>query len=160
MRTFFAPSMPTWADEARERQHPRRPAAEARVFSRRIVAALARHGVTPQKSRSLRLGATACRQPAVWLGMLDGDGSVGVYRQGRLVRLMFSGTRQVMRQCQDFWRNALEVVGDRHAARPHSGGTWTFCLHNAKARNAAVILLKASPVSMRRKRALLMDIAR
>jgi hypothetical protein len=105
-------------------------------------------------------GSVASRQAAVWLGMLDGDGSIGVYREGRLVRLMFCGTRQVMEQCQDFWRNALELAGERPAVRPHSGEIWTFRLHNAKARHAAEILLSSSPVSMRRKRALLMDIAR
>jgi hypothetical protein len=146
--------------EARARQYPRRPAAEARVFSRRIVKALARHGLVARKTSSLRLGREASGKAAVWLGLLDGDGSVGIYRRGRLPRLVFAGTRPVMEQCEAFWRAALRISQPHPTARPHSRGIWTFALHNAKAATAARILLSSSPTSLQRKRAVLSEIAR
>jgi lambda repressor-like predicted transcriptional regulator len=147
------------SDEAKARQLPRGPAAEARVFSNRLVSALARHGVVPQKTASMQLGDEASRQAAVWLGMLDGDGSVGIYRGGRAPRLSFAGTETLMGQCERFWREQLEIDGARPSARPHAKGIWTFHLSYAKAEAAARVLLGASPTSMRRKRALLAQIA-
>jgi hypothetical protein len=94
-----------------------------------------------------------------WLGVLDGDGSVGIYRDGRSPRLSFAGTEALMEQCERFWRKHLGIDGARPSARPHAGGLWTFNLSCAKAEAAARTLLGASPVSMRRKRALLAQIA-
>jgi hypothetical protein len=147
------------SDEARARQLPRGPAAEARAFSGRLVKALARHGVVPQKTASMQLAEEASRRPAVWLGVLDGDGSVGIYRDGRAPKLCFAGTKALMAQCERFWREQLGLEGTRPAARPHAKGIWTFTLWCAKAEAAARVLLGASPISMRRKRALLAQIA-
>ena len=144
---------------ARARQLPRRPAAEARIFSERIVRALACHGVVPRKTSSMRLGARASREAAVWLGVLDGDGSVGIYRNGRAPRVVFSGTRPLMEQCESFWRESLGLGRPRPAARPHSKGIWTFALSGTNAVSGAGILLAASPISMRRKRRLLLEVA-
>jgi hypothetical protein len=145
--------------EARARQLPRRPAAEARVFSKRLVDALARHGIVPQKTASMKLSDEASGRAAVWLGLLDGDGSVGIYRNGRAPKLSFVGTEALMAQCERFWRGQLDIEGPRPAARPHAGGIWIYDLGYAKARRAARILLSASPTSMRRKRAVLTQIA-
>jgi hypothetical protein len=145
------------SDEARARQLPRGPAAEARVFSKRLVRALARHGVVPRKTASMRLGDEASRRAAVWLGVLDGDGSVGIYRGGP--RLSFAGTEALMAQCERFWRAQLGIDGVRPSARPHARGIWVFNLCCARAEVAARILLGASPTSMGRKRLLLAQIA-
>jgi hypothetical protein len=139
--------------EVQQRQYPRRPAAEARIFSRRIVRALARHGIVPGKTATTELSSEAASNPAVWLGLLDGDGSVGIYRHGRDVRVRFAGTRQVMTQCERFWRGVVPFDASTPAAHPHSRGIWVFDLAGAKARRAAEVLLAASPVSMARKRA-------
>ena len=144
---------------AKARQLPRGPAAEARVFSKRLVRALARHGVVPRKTGSMKLSEEASRRAAAWLGVLDGDGSVGIYRSGRAPKLSFAGSEALMVQCQCFWRRQLEIAGPRPSARPHAKGIWVFDLWCAKAEGAARILLGASPRSMRRKRALLAQIA-
>jgi lambda repressor-like predicted transcriptional regulator len=144
---------------ARERQYKRRPAAEARVFSKRIVEALGRHGVVPRKSATLELSQEACWEPAVWLGLLDGDGSVASYRGGRDVRVRFSGTRRLMEQCETFWRQVLPYDSSRPAATPHRKGLWQFGLQGTKARKAAALLLAATSTSLVRKRALLTEIA-
>jgi hypothetical protein len=144
---------------AEQRQLSRRPAAEARIFSKRIVEALGRHGVVARKTHTLLLGPEAVRQPAVWLGLLDGDGSVGIYRGGREPRVRFAGTRRLMEQCEAFWREALPYWDPRPAATPHRKGLWQFSLVRAKARAAARILLASSTRSLLRKRALLAEIA-
>jgi len=105
------------SEAARARQLPRRPAAEARIFSKRIVEALARHGVVPGKTATLALGPESARQPAVWLGLLDGDGSVGIYRDGREPRVRFSGTRRLMEQCEAFWRETLPLRSSQRSLR-------------------------------------------
>jgi hypothetical protein len=144
---------------ARQRQLPRRPAAEARVFSKRIVAALERHGVAPRKTATLELSSEAAQQPAVWLGLLDGDGSVDIYRQGTLTRVRFYGTKRLMEQCESFWRQVLSYHSPRPRATAHIKGLWQFALQGEKARRASQVLLAASPTSLRRKRELLAEIA-
>jgi hypothetical protein len=145
--------------EAQSRQLPRRPALEARIFSRRIVAALAQHGIVPRKTALCELGPDASRNPAVWLGILDGDGSVGIYRSGRSPRLAFVGTPALMQQCEEFWRKALSLSDPLPTARHHRRGIWTYCLWGRKASSAAKLLLSSTPVSMHRKRVLLEEIA-
>jgi len=147
------------SEAAQRRQLPRRPAAEARIFSRRIVLALRRHGVVPRKTKTLKLGPEAAKRPGVWLGLLDGDGNVGIYRKGRYPQVRFSGTQRLMEQCEQFWRRTLRLDGPTPAATAHSKGLWQFSLCNEKARRAAEILLASSPISLRRKRVLLTDIA-
>jgi hypothetical protein len=138
---------------AQARQYPRRAAAEARIFSKRIVSALARHGVVPRKTASMKLGDEAANRAAVWLGVLDGDGSVGIYRDGHNPRVRFSGTRQLMEQCELFWRRSLGFEGPTPTARAHARGIWAFDLSGRKARAAAGVLVASSPISMKRKRA-------
>jgi hypothetical protein len=119
----------------------------------------ARHGVVPQKTTSMRLSDEASRRAAVWLGVLDGDGSVGIYKGGRAPKLSFAGTEALMEQCERFWWTELGIEDARPAARPHAKGIWTFSLWCAKAEAAARVLIGASPISMRRKRGLLAQIA-
>jgi hypothetical protein len=147
------------SEAAQARQFSRRPAAEARIFSKRIVKALARHGVVPRKTATLVLSPDAARRPAVWLGLLDGDGSVGIYRGGREPRVRFSGTRRLMEQCEEFWREILPYSGRQPAASRHRKELWQFSLCGTKARAAAGTLLRASPKSLSRKRAILAEIA-
>lgn len=147
------------SQEAAKRQLPRRPAAEARIYSARIVRALAVHGVVPRKTASLVLSEEASAQAATWLGVLDGDGSVGIYRQRREGRVCFYGSKALICQCGAFWSSRLGFDGTRPRPRPHTGGIWRFTLTYAKARAAARILLASSPQSMRRKRELLTQIA-
>jgi hypothetical protein len=149
----------TLSEDAARRQLPRGPAAEARIFSPRIVRALARHGVVPRKTASMKLSPEAASQAATWLGILDGDGSVGVYKDGREPRIRFFGTKALMSQCEAFWRRELGFAGATPTSRPHAKGLWVFSLTHAKARAAAKLLLASSATSMRRKRELLTQIA-
>jgi hypothetical protein len=147
------------SEAARARQLPRGPAAEARVFSKRLVDAVGQHGIVPRKTASMELSPEASLQPAVWLGILDGDGSAGIYRDGRAPKLSFAGSEPLMAQCEDFWRKHLGIEGPRPAARRHANGIWVFDLWCAKAERAAHLLLDSTPISMQRKRAVLTQIA-
>ena len=147
------------SDEAQAQQIPRGPAAEARIFSARIVRALAKHGVVPRKTASMALSEEASSEAATWLGVLDGDGSVGIYREGRVPQVWFCGSEALMSQCEAFWRGQLGFAGPRPATRPHTKNLWTFRLTCAKARAAARVLLASSATSMVRKRAVLAQIA-
>ena len=147
------------SEEAAARQLSRGPAAEARIHSARIVHALARHGVVSRKTASMSLSDEASAKAATWLGVLDGDGSVGIYREGREPRVRFYGTKDLMSQCETFWQRELGLPGPRPRARPHAKHLWGFSLTYAKARAAARVLLGSSPTSMLRKRELLTQIA-
>lgn len=133
---------------------------EARVYSRRICEALAVHGIVPRKTHTLRLSDAAAGEPAVWLGALDGDGSLGVaFNHGR-PRIDFIGTRALIEQCSVFWGNRLKIATGRDPALiRHAHGLWRVSLYGANASRAASILLASSPISMRRKRQKLQQIA-
>lgn len=109
------------SEEAAARQLPRSPAAEARIFSARIVRALARHGVVPRKTTSMRLSDEASSKTATWLGVLDGDGSVGIYRDGREPRIVFFGTKALVAQCEASGDAGLDSL-DGHLPRDRTPG--------------------------------------
>lgn len=144
---------------AAARQWPRTPAQEARIYSSRICTVLAQHGIVPRKSADLRLGDVAAAEPAVWLGMLDGDGSVSVIAN-RSPRLNWFGTPPVMEQCARFWSDRLRGSDKRPiAVNAHAGGLGRVSLNGFEAASAARLMLSASAVSQRRKRALLMSVS-
>lgn len=134
---------------------------EARVFSKRLCEAVGRHGVVPRKSRTLKLSDEAASNAEVWLGLLDGDGSLGVAMQRGRPRIDFFGTRAVMEQCSGFWGSKLTLTTGRNpAVSSHVGGLWKVSVHGANAARAARLMLSTSPVSMKRKRRSLEAIAR
>lgn len=134
---------------------------EARVFSKQMCAALARHGVVPQKSMTMEFDEEAAREPAAWLGLFDGDGSGGLRSAHGRPRIYFYGAPPVMRQCSRFWGSKLSfATGGPPAVLKHSGKLMKVGLSGANAARAARIMLDSSPISLRRKRALLEDISR
>jgi len=116
---------------AARRAWPRSPACEARVWSRHMQNALARHGLTTTKTRDLRFSPEAAGQPAVWLGLLEA----------------FWGARLTFQR------------GSRPAVNKHRAGLARVALFGKNASSAARILLKSSPVSLQRKRRILEAIA-
>ena len=146
--------------DAVRRAWPRSPAWEARIWSKHMKAVLASYGVTPTKTKDLQFSPEAAAQPPVWLGLLDGDGSVtgGRRRGGRVIA--FYGTPTVMRQCSRFWGKRF---GLGRASGPtvhkHCGGLYAVHLHGCDARRAAEILLESTPISLERKRRSLEAIA-
>jgi hypothetical protein len=134
---------------------------EARVFSRAICDALARHGIVPRKSKTLVLSKTAAKEPAVWLGLLDGDGCAGLKYHHGTPRIDFFGTRAVMEQCAGFWHPRLSLqTGRAPTVHRHAGGLSVVRIYGSNAARAAGIMLQACPVSLARKRRVLEAIAR
>jgi hypothetical protein len=145
---------------AANRAWPRSPAQEARIISRHMCRVLATHGIVPRKTQSMRFSARAAAEPAVWLGMFDGDGSGSATRHYGRPRLNWYGTRAVMEQCSAFWSSRLELqTGRPPSVVAHRAGLSTVALYGANAARAARILLAASPISMNRKRQTLEDVA-
>ena len=138
---------------AAARAYPRSRAFVACVNSSHMKAALGKHGVVPRKTQGLRLGEEAAKEPAVWLGLLDGDGWVSASGQRGRPLLDFCGTPAVMRQCSEFWGTRLSFQRvQAPTRRVHRGGLRRVTLHGANAARGAAILLAASSISMDRKR--------
>ena len=133
---------------------------EARIFSRQVCAALQAHGIEPRKSKTLKLSESAASQTAVWLGLLDGDGSAGVSRNHGIPRIDFFGTPALMTQCSAFWSSQISLqTGKAPSVNSHSGGLYKVGLYGTNAAIAARLMLASSSVSMRRKRRTLEQIA-
>jgi hypothetical protein len=138
----------------------RSPAFEARVFSKQLCRALAAYGVVPRKTATMRFSERAASEPAVWLGMFDGDGSGGSRRAHGRPRLDWYGSRAVMEQCSAFWGSRLALATGRPPSLvAHAGGLTKVALYGSNAAPATRLLLDASPISMRRKRHSLEQIA-
>jgi hypothetical protein len=145
---------------AATRTHSRTRAFAARVISKHLCDSLAKYGITPRKTMTLKLSEDAAAQPAVWLGLLDGDGWVSATaRKGRPV-INFCGAPAVMQQCSAFWGARLRFQRvPAPTVRAHAGELRWVAIHGANATRAARILLASSPVSLRRKRRILESIA-
>lgn len=133
---------------------------EARIYSEHICAALDLHGIKPRKSLTLRLSEKAASEPAVWLGILDGDGSCGSTRHHGIPRIDFFGSWPLMEQCSAFWGNRLSLqTGKPPSVVAHAGGLAKVALYGTNAAAAARMLLESTPLSMKRKRLTLEQIA-
>jgi Homeodomain-like domain len=145
---------------AAARTQSRNRAFAARVQSKKLCDSLANYGITPRKSKTLKFSEEAAAQPAVWLGLLDGDGWISATAQRRRPLLSFFGTPEVMKQCSAFWGTRLSFQRvPAPTVRAHAGGLGWVVLHGANAVRAARILLASSPVSLQRKRRILELIA-
>jgi hypothetical protein len=124
--------------------------------SAQVKSDLARCGVTPAKSKTLRpWEGPPDLMPAYWRGMLDGDGSwVRCLREGRkswTCTLSLTGTREVTEGFRDF---VLGRTGSRPSHVP-SRGVWVCVVGNMTSLRALVpILYDRATVWMDRKKQL------
>jgi hypothetical protein len=132
-----------------------------KIHSRRIVSDLAHYGITPRKSLTAHAQNGADSHPAFWLGVLDGDGSIGTSK-GRL-RARFYGTPTLMRQLTRF----LVVLGVQGRGRNlhlkvhvRRDGLGEVGLLGARAKNLLQLLYESSPVWLDRKKARAVKLAR
>jgi len=123
--------------------------------SRPIAADLLRlGGITPRKSLTYDPGTQAAAEAAFWLGMLDGDGTTGIYtfKRANAVRpqLRWLGTKAAIARCAEFWTDALP---DRHIGKiVPARKLWQFGVQGETAQRAAVLLLDSCDFSLARKR--------
>lgn len=122
--------------------------ARASLHSPKIVADLGRHGIVPRKSYGARASRELAEWPAFWLGVIDGDGTVGC---SRAPYISVCGSRPLMRQYQRFLaRNVLDGRSQRIFHR--NDGLCIVTVEGVSARRLAELLYSASPVSLKRKR--------
>lgn len=122
------------------------------LHSPAVTSDLALHGIRPRKTWDLKVSVEAAREPAFWLGYLDGDGSVVVSAEG-VPKIHFVGTRALMEQCATFL--ACEVLGRRPSVHRNSAASilWAVAVSGDNARLLAERLLLAQAVSLDAKRA-------
>lgn len=124
-----------------------------KIHSRQIVKDLAHYGVTPRKSLTALASNKINEHPAFWLGVMDGDGSVGPSR-GRL-RVRLNGTPQLMNQFARFLV-ARGVRGRNKSpwlkVHVRKDGLGEVTLLGERAKNLLRLFYGASPVWLARKK--------
>lgn len=83
------------------------------IRSKDLASDLALRGVVPNKTRIASAGDLADNRD-FWRGVIDGDGSFGVYRSGALLRLV--GSETIVTQFLDFARRHVPTSA---TVRPH-----------------------------------------
>lgn len=123
-----------------------------KVHSRQIVSDLRRYGVIPRKSLVAKAKAGVDAHPSFWLGVLDGDGCIGISR-GRL-RVRFAGAQALMQQLVRFLaenqvrgRNSTFNVGITKGRN----GLCEVAVLGQRAANLLRLLYESSPVYLARK---------
>lgn len=145
---------------------PHRDGSSCLTFVSQLIAAdLWRHArIAPRKTLVYTPGPRAATQPAFWLGMLDGDGTVYWHRDRRWSaparpELIWTGTREAMTAAAAFWQEHL----DGHRVGPPrpvtKGALWELRLAAQASAVAAPVLLDACDYSLARKRTALHKVA-
>jgi hypothetical protein len=136
------------------------PAQIARASSPHLVEDLARHGVVPNKSYTMRTSAEAAREPMFWLGVFDGDGCITFSKRG-VPTIGIVGSRALMTQYAEFL--ARRLYGRRLAVVKHAGNQnvlWQVRATGDRARQLAELWLACSEVSLEAKRSRLQHAAK
>jgi transposase-like protein len=121
--------------------------AIATVYSPKLVADLTAHGVVPRKSYGTWASKRLARMPSFWLGVIDGDGTVGV---SRAPYIALCGSRPLMKQYQRFLADV--VLGGRYQQMfRRADGLCVVTMEGESARRLADALYSASPTSLERK---------
>lgn len=129
---------------------PQNKSAVLKFHSKQIVSDLKRFGVVPRKSNKAKARGRIQKEPAFWLGVMDGDGSVDSFQRGR-VRMY--GTRALMEQFASFAEQKL--MGYSGWLKPtvsrHSDSLWAVCIEGQRAKSFLSLAYKSSPVYLDRK---------
>jgi Mor family transcriptional regulator len=123
--------------------------AIATIHSKRLVADLVALGIVPRKSWGARACAELAREPAFWLGMIDGDGSIFF---SRAPTVSLCGSRPLMEQYSDFLAATI-LDGRRQRVQVRQpDGLCSVVVEGRTAQKLVALLYGASPVSLKRKR--------
>ena len=114
--------------------------------SRRIVEALATHGIVPRKSLTARASPLLALNRHFWRGVIDGDGCIGIYNRP-IINLC--GSRDLLEQYAAF---ARQEVGLMFRAKVRTVGKYcVFVLGSNNARIMAEHLYADCRVALARK---------
>jgi hypothetical protein len=122
--------------------------AVASLYSPKLVEDLARFGVRPRKSYGATASESVVKMPAFWLGVIDGDGTVGL---SRAPYISVCGSKPLMKQYQAFLAGSvLEGRTQRLFVRKPDRLCFVR-VEGDSARRLAEVLYSASPVCLPRK---------
>jgi hypothetical protein len=116
------------------------------AYSPELVADLARNGVVPRKSLGAEASPQLARRSSFWLGMIDGDGTVGV---SRAPYIALCGSRPLMQQYRVFLETRVLDWAPRIFQR--DDGLCIVSVEGESARRLAQCLDGSSPVRLERK---------
>jgi hypothetical protein len=124
----------------------------ADVSSQRMAADLARHGVVPRKSLTMKASHVAAGEPGFWLGVFDGDGCCTFSKRG-VPKIGIVGSRPLMTQFSE-WLHAN--LGDHRPAigsvGRNGGELYDVWVAGDRARRLAELWLAIYEVSLECKR--------
>jgi len=126
---------------------------QLKIHSEQIVKDLVSYGVVPRKSYCAKGKLNVHRMPSFWLGVLDGDGTIG-WSKNR-IRVRVAGTKQLLTQLVSFLV-AHKVRGRASTFKVRIGKSGkhlhevTLC--GQRALNFLRLLYADSPVYLSRKR--------
>ena len=137
-------------------------ACQLKFHSRRIVSDLARYGVVPRKSLSAVSSGEAWKQPAFWLGVMDGDGTIDLAGKRRHIRVRLCGSVELMNQFSSFLQDNVSGRNGRLRPEPwlRSESFAVVSIGGARALNFLRLAYGSSPVSLDRKREISMSLTR
>ncbi len=122
-----------------------------KIHSRQIVKDLARYGVVNNKSLTACCRNDIHLEPAFWLGMMDGDGSIDLRLKRPRVRMI--GTQETMNQFREFLKHH-NIQGRRktsHVSMHKRKNIWHVTLTGIRAVNFLKFVYQSSPVHLDRK---------
>jgi transposase-like protein len=122
--------------------------ATALVNSAEIVNDLGRQGVVPRKSYGARASEEIARIPSFWLGMIDGDGTIGAVRAPYI---SLCGSRPLLEQYTLFLADAVLDGHRQRITRRRPDGLCFVVVEGESARRLAELLYSSSPVCLPRK---------
>lgn len=105
------------------------PQAGIKFASAKMCHDLAKHGIVPRKVRITKTSSEALQCPSFWLGLLDGDGTIGIPSGRNSPVAAMLGTRRLLEQYQEFL--SMHLPHERIPNLIHSAKRETPHLYNA-----------------------------
>lgn len=118
------------------------------ISNKKIVEDLKKYGVVPRKSLIVMpyLDIAPEFEADLWRGWIDGDGSIGITRDGK-IWFSFLGTMPVCNALKDW---CLKYIDSKAKVRKYSS-VYTFSLSTSKAVPIIRVLYKDAPIYLTRK---------
>lgn len=129
----------------------RKPSLRVSVSSKRLVETLTDLGVTPRKTFTASAHNSLISSVDFWRGVIDGDGSVGICKNGSPFISVCGASTVLLGQFADF---AGSVIGRRvKVSKAVNDNVWQCALGGPTARTLAGVLYRSAKVFLDRKHA-------
>jgi hypothetical protein len=121
--------------------------AIATLYSPKVVKDLATHGVVARKSQGALASRDVAKLPSFWLGVIDGDGTIGT---SRAPYISLCGSRPLMEQYRRFLASKI-LDGRRQNLFERTDGLCFVTVEGDSARRLAEVLYSESRICLPRK---------